>query len=126
MARGKTVRETEAITVGSWRIRRNFMFAVAGFSMSVVALTLIADRTGTVAEIAVQCSYWILFGILLLYVFGVTIQDIIMLKNGWGVLNGTAGTTATTQKILETNTHVRTVTNSGDGGVQPTEPETGS
>ena len=100
-------------SIGSWRIRRYYMFTVSAFAMASVAYSLYAESTSTVAEIAVQSSYWLLFGITLLYVFGVTIQDVIALKNGYANGFGLANTTTkTTKNVLETNTS-STVDNGG-------------
>ena len=96
--------------IGSWKIRRYYMFTVSAFAMMVVIMSLSVGDSSTVKEIAVQSSFWLLFGITLLYVFGVTIQDVIALKNGFGYGNNT--TTTTSKNVLETNTS-STVDNGG-------------
>lgn len=84
MVRNKSKPQHDKDTVvGSWRLRRNFMFTVSAFAMGMIYKVLVANATGTVAEIIVQSSYWLLFGITALYVFGVTVQDVVALINGY-------------------------------------------
>ena len=80
---GDKVKLDKDTVVGSWRIRRLFMFSVSGFSMWMIYKALDEKLIGTVAEIVVQSSYWLLFGIIALYVFGVTVQDIVALVKGY-------------------------------------------
>ena len=88
--------------IGSWNNRRYFMYMVSIFSMIVVIISLAVGDSSTVKEIAVQSSFWLLFGITLLYVFGVTIQDVIALKNGFGY--GNNNNSNVNKEVLETDT----------------------
>lgn len=84
--------------VASWKSRRAYMYVVSLFAMVISSLTVYNGADTEVAMIVVQSSYWLLFGITLLYVFGVTIQDIVALKTGFGY-----GSNATTKVNTDTN-----------------------
>ncbi len=77
-------------SLGSWKMRRRFMFTVAGFAMFCISYCLFANKTGDVALQTVSASFWLLFGILMVYVFGATTQDILSLRSGYGFVHGHA------------------------------------
>lgn len=67
--------------VGSWRMRRAFMFAVTAFCMAVVAYILTEDVKGRVAETCVTMSFFTLMMVTGSYVFGAVWQDVSTIKS---------------------------------------------
>lgn len=100
MANNTVIPTAEVSGIGSWKYRRNFMYVTTAFCMATVGGVLLGDKTGDVAEIAVQSSYWLLFGITFLYVFGVSVQDLVALRTGYGI----GSTIRTNKTVLETTT----------------------
>ncbi len=65
-----------AAGVGSWRVRRAFLFVNTAVSMGVVAYVLANDMRGAVAETAVVMAFANLISSVGAYVFGAAWQDI--------------------------------------------------
>lgn len=61
--------------LGSWKVRRRFMFAVSGFCVLVVAGTLLSGRADAVAGTAITMSFTTLASIVASYVFGAVWDD---------------------------------------------------
>lgn len=62
-------------TVGSWAIRRRFMFVVTAFCMATIGYVLGHDMRSRVAETAVASSFLVLGSTIASYVFGATWDD---------------------------------------------------
>ena len=61
---------------GSWRLRRNFMFATALFCAMVIVYVLWKGLDTRVAETAVTMAFVILGSTVSSYVFGATWEDV--------------------------------------------------
>lgn len=62
--------------VGSWKMRRRFMWIISGFCMWTITYILLKNLDTRVAETAVMSSFLCLGGIVGSYVFGAAWQDI--------------------------------------------------
>lgn len=69
--------------LGSWKQRRRFMWVITLFCMAVIGYCVFKDRAGSVAELAVEASFWCITAIMLFYVFGATMTDIMALRGGF-------------------------------------------
>ena len=67
---------------GSWRLRRNFMFATAVFCAMVITYVLWEGLDTRVAETAVTMAFVILGSTVSSYVFGAAWEDINSHKHG--------------------------------------------
>lgn len=66
--------------LGSWKMRRRFMWAITLFCMYCVYYVMRSGADTRVGETVVMSSFMCMFGILGSYVFGATWQDISMIK----------------------------------------------
>lgn len=74
-----------AAGIGSWRMRRAFMFGVTAFCMGVVAYILMNDVKGRVAETCVTMAFFTLMMVTGSYVFGAVWQDVSTIRStGFG------------------------------------------
>lgn len=71
--------------LGSWKVRRAYLFTITLFCMAVITTCVALDRNGQVALEAVSASFWLLFAIFMVYVLGATSQDIVALRSGYGM-----------------------------------------
>jgi len=62
--------------LGSWRVRRAFMFIVSLFSMGCVSYVLGAGTRGRVAETVVEMAFGTITLVTACYVFGAVWQDV--------------------------------------------------
>lgn len=67
--------------IGSWKVRRRFMFAVTAFCMACVMYILYKNLESSVAETTITMAFFCLSTIVGSYVFGATWQDINMAKS---------------------------------------------
>lgn len=65
-----------AVGIGSWQVRRAYLFTVSAFCMGVIAYTLGHDMHSRVAETAVNMAFIGLISMVGSYVFSATWQDI--------------------------------------------------
>ena len=59
----------------NWKIRRVLMFIVTFFCMFVIWEIVDGKIDTTTAETSIIYSYWIIFSVLVIYVFGVITDD---------------------------------------------------
>lgn len=64
-----------SVMVGSWKIRRRFMFITCLFCAVVIAFILVADLDTEVAETALTMSFLTLMSVVGSYVFGAAWDD---------------------------------------------------
>ena len=62
--------------IGSWTMRRRFMWVISIFCMWSIAYVLIKGQDTRVAETSVMCAFLCLGSIVGSYVFGAAWQDI--------------------------------------------------
>lgn len=62
--------------MGSWRIRRRFMFAVSAFCMLIIGYIIFRGIDTETAQTAINMAFLCLISILGSYVFGATWEDI--------------------------------------------------
>lgn len=68
-------KKEESFPVDSWKFRRLFMLWQMLFCKIVIGFVLVMDKTGGVAETAVDFSFCLMGVIILAYVFGATWDD---------------------------------------------------
>lgn len=55
----------------SWKIRRFLMIAVTTFCMAIIWLVVYGGMDTETARTAMKYSFWVIFSVLVIYVFGV-------------------------------------------------------
>lgn len=90
--------------LGSWTVRRRFLFAVVGFCMGVVSYILWKDMTSTVAETAITMAFLCITSAVGGYVFGATWEDVQTRKILGPAATASKKTSATTTAEVTTST----------------------
>jgi len=74
-----------SVGVGSWTVRRRFMFIVIAFCMGVVSYCLWQNLESRVAETAVMSAFFVIGTTIGSYVFGAAWQDISSIRRTGGM-----------------------------------------
>ena len=59
----------------SWKVRRIVMFIIGLFSMSMIIYINVVEKAGKVAEMTLDASFFSLYVIMAVYVFGVITDE---------------------------------------------------
>lgn len=59
----------------NWKVRRTLMFFVTSFCMWIIWTVIDSGMDTETAQIALKYSFWIIFSVLAIYVFGVITDE---------------------------------------------------